>query len=409
MTKKIKISMSGQILIAMILGIIIGLTFKSFSSNLKIIGDIFIKLIQMGIILLVMGQVIEAVGNINLSQFGRMIRQTIIVFFTSSILAALWGVLMVILFKPGIGISINGLSNNNIKANQSMSFSKVIADFFPSNIFESMSKGSIVQVIVFSIIFGIALSAFCHSTNEFQLLDILKQFNQVILKMISLIMKIAPVGIFALIASAIGKLGIKVVVPMIKYLLVYGFATLTYLIFWILCITIVTKLNFLNLIKNMWNMSLMALATTSSAVTFPTELEDAKEKLGIKDKIAQIVLSLGMSLNSNGSAMHMSITIITIAQIYGIHYNVQTYMYIVLLATLASLANAVVPGAALVSLAIVIPQMGLPVESIALFAGVDWFVGMLRTILNVDSDVFSSILVAHKNDGIDTRVFYNNN
>lgn len=159
----------------------------------------------------------------------------------------------------------------------------------------------------------------------------------------------------------------------------------------------------------MWDMSLMALATTSSAVTFPTELKDTKEKLGVKDKVAQIVLSLGMSLNSNGSAMHMSITIITIAQIYGIKYDLQTYMYIVLLATLASLANAVVPGAALVSLAIVVPQMGLPVESIALFAGVDWFVGMLRTILNVDSDVFSSILVAHKNDGIDTKVFYESN
>ncbi|WP_334329991.1 dicarboxylate/amino acid:cation symporter [Companilactobacillus sp. HBUAS59699] len=409
MTKKIKISMSGQILIAMILGIIIGLTFKSFSSNLKIVGDIFIKLIQMGIILLVMGQVIEAVGNIDLGQFGRMIRQTVIVFFTSSILAALWGAIMVIIFKPGLGISLKGLSNSGIKAGQSMSFSKVISDFFPSNIFESMSKGSIVQVIVFSIIFGIALSAFCHSTNEFQLLDIIKQFNQVILKMISLIMKIAPIGIFALIASAIGKLGIKVIIPMMKYLVVYGFSTLTYLIFWILCITLVTKLSFVNLIKNMWDMSLMALATTSSAVTFPTELKDAKEKIGIKDKIAQIVLSLGMSLNSNGSAMHMSITIITIAQIYGIQYNLQTYMYIVLLATLASLANAVVPGAALVSLAIVIPQMGLPVESIALFAGVDWFVGMLRTILNVDSDVFSSILVAHKNNGINTELFYKSN
>jgi len=204
-------------------------------------------------------------------------------------------------------------------------------------------------------------------------------------------------------------LGIKVIIPMMKYLIIYGFATITYLVFWILCITLVTKLNFIYLIKNMWDMSLMALATTSSAVTFPTELKDTKEKLGVKDKVAQIVLSLGMSLNSNGSAMHMSITIITIAQIYGIKYDLQTYMYIVLLATLASLANAVVPGAALVSLAIVVPQMGLPVESIALFAGVDWFVGMLRTILNVDSDVFSSILVAHKNDGIDTKVFYESN
>lgn len=150
----------------------------------------------------------------------------------------------------------------------------------------------------------------------------------------------------------------------------------------------------------MSRMSVMALATTSSAVTFPVELKDAKEKIGIKEDIAQIVLSLGMSLNSNGSAMHMAITLVTISQIYNINYGYSTLIYIALLSTLASLANAVVPGAALVSLTIVIPQMGLPIESIAIFAGVDWFVGMFRTILNVDSDVFSAIIVAKFNKAL---------
>jgi Na+/H+-dicarboxylate symporter len=130
-------------------------------------------------------------------------------------------------------------------------------------------------------------------------------------------------------------------------------------------------------------------------------LKDTKTKLGVKDEIAQIVLSLGMSLNSNGSAMHMAITLVTISQIYNVQYSWSTLAYVAVLATLASLANAVVPGAALVSLTIVVPQMGLPIESIALFAGIDWFVGMLRTILNVDSDVFTSLIVGHWNDAID--------
>jgi Na+/H+-dicarboxylate symporter len=130
-------------------------------------------------------------------------------------------------------------------------------------------------------------------------------------------------------------------------------------------------------------------------------LKDTKTKLGVKDEIAQIVLSLGMSLNSNGSAMHMAITLVTISQIYNVQYSWGTLAYVAVLATLASLANAVVPGAALVSLTIVVPQMGLPIESIALFAGIDWFVGMLRTILNVDSDVFTSLIVGHWNDAID--------
>jgi Na+/H+-dicarboxylate symporter len=152
-------------------------------------------------------------------------------------------------------------------------------------------------------------------------------------------------------------------------------------------------------------MSIMSLATTSSAITLPLAIEDSQKRLGIGDRITKLVLPLGMSLNSNGSAMHMAITVITIAQIYGIEYASEKIIYIGIISALISLANAVVPGAGLVSLAIIIPQMGLPLESIALFAGVEWFVGMLRTILNVTSDVFTAVLVASSEDEIDYVIF----
>ena len=155
----------------------------------------------------------------------------------------------------------------------------------------------------------------------------------------------------------------------------------------------------------MTQMSLMALATTSSAVTLPTEMKDAREKLGISERVTKLVLPLGMTLNSNGSAMHMAFTVVTIAQIYGIQYSGGQYLYVAALAAMVSLANAVVPGAGLVSLAIVVPQMGLPVEVIALFAGVEWFVGMLRTILNVDSDVFTALIVAKSENGINYDLY----
>ena len=135
------------------------------------------------------------------------------------------------------------------------------------------------------------------------------------------------------------------------------------------------------------------MATTSSAVTLPIALEDTHKKLGVSKRVVDLVLPMGVSLNSNGSAMHMAITVITISQLYGINFNVVSVLYIGILATFISLANAVVPGAGLVSLAIIVPQLGLPIESIALFAGVEWFVGMLRTITNVNSDVFSAVVV----------------
>lgn len=401
MLKKKKLSMSAMILIAMVLGIAFGVMFGKHLVFLKLVGNIFIRLIQMSIVLLIMGQILEAIGSLNIAKSGKIIAQTVTVFLTSSFMAALVGVYMGWLFKPGQGANLSSLSGGTkIESLKVPSLSKMILDFFPSNVFASMSKGNIVQTIVFSIVFGIALSIYINKTKNDSILQGIKQINEVVITMISLIMKLAPLGVFALISSTIGSLGLSVIRPMFKYLLVYGLGTALYLLLWIVVVSISTRISPIRLSKDMSRMSIMALATTSSAVTFPVELRDAKEKIGIKDEIAQIVLSLGMSLNSNGSAMHMAITLITISQIYNIHYGYSTLIYIALLSTLASLANAVVPGAALVSLTIVVPQMGLPIESIAIFAGVDWFVGMFRTILNVDSDVFSSILVAKYNNAL---------
>lgn len=401
MLKKKKLSMSAMILIAMVLGIAFGVMFGKHLVFLKLVGNIFIRLIQMSIVLLIMGQILEAIGSLNIAKSGKIIAQTVTVFLTSSFMAALVGVYMGWLFKPGQGANLSSLSGGTkIESLKVPSLSKMILDFFPSNVFASMSKGNIVQTIVFSIVFGIALSIYINKTKNDSILQGIKQINEVVITMISLIMKLAPLGVFALISSTIGSLGLSVIRPMFKYLLVYGLGTVLYLLLWIVVVSISTRISPIRLSKDMSRMSIMALATTSSAVTFPVELRDAKEKIGIKDEIAQIVLSLGMSLNSNGSAMHMAITLITISQIYNIHYGYSTLIYIALLSTLASLANAVVPGAALVSLTIVVPQMGLPIESIAIFAGVDWFVGMFRTILNVDSDVFSSILVAKYNNAL---------
>lgn len=177
------------------------------------------------------------------------------------------------------------------------------------------------------------------------------------------------------------------------------------MILWIVYTAAKVKVSILKLLPKLVPMSLLAIATTSSAVTLPTEMKDAREKIGISDRIANLVLPLGMPLNSNGAAMHMAITVITAAQIYGVSYGLGDYVYIAIMATLLSLANAVAPGADIVSLAMIIPQVGLPIEAIAIFAGVGYFVGALRTILNVDSDVFTAMLVAKSENELDYDVF----
>ncbi|HHX0218624.1 TPA: dicarboxylate/amino acid:cation symporter [Enterococcus faecalis] len=403
-----KPSMITQIAIAVVVGILVGLFIPASGNYLKIVGDVFLRLMQMAIPILILGQIVQAVGSINPKELTSLGGRTIAVFGISSLAAALWGVLMAVIFNPGYGVKMTGFQDASIKA-QEISITDTILNFVPKNIFDSLTQGSIIQIIVFALFFGLALNKYLQSHPETQLFQIIVDFNEVIITVIRYVMYLAPLGIFALIASTISHLGLQIILPLVKYLLVYGLGTILFLGIWILVITLYCKVSPLRLITNMKNMSVMALATTSSAITLPVALEETETKLGLSKRITNLVLPLGMSLNSNGSAMHMAFTVMTIAQMYQLEFDITKMIYLAITATFVSLANAVVPGAGLVSLAVIVPQMGLPIESIAIFAGVEWFVGMLRTILNVNSDVYSAILVAKSVDEIDYTVFNSSN
>lgn len=403
-----KPSMITQIAIAVVVGILVGLLIPASGNYLKIVGDVFLRLMQMAIPILILGQIVQAVGSINPKELTNLGGRTIAVFGISSLAAALWGVLMAVIFNPGYGVKMTGFQDASIKA-QEISITDTILNFVPKNIFDSLTQGSIIQIIVFALFFGLALNKYLQSHPETQLFQIIVDFNEVIITVIRYVMYLAPLGIFALIASTISHLGLQIILPLVKYLLVYGLGTILFLGIWILVITLYCKVSPLRLITNMKNMSVMALATTSSAITLPVALEETETKLGLSKRITNLVLPLGMSLNSNGSAMHMAFTVMTIAQMYQLEFDITKMIYLAITATFVSLANAVVPGAGLVSLAVIVPQMGLPIESIAIFAGVEWFVGMLRTILNVNSDVYSAILVAKSVDEIDYTVFNSSN
>ncbi|EPI06735.1 transporter, dicarboxylate/amino acid:cation Na+/H+ symporter family protein [Enterococcus faecalis 20.SD.W.06] len=403
-----KPSMITQIAIAVVVGILVGLLIPASGNYLKIVGDVFLRLMQMAIPILILGQIVQAVGSINPKELTSLGGRTIAVFGISSLAAALWGVLMAVIFNPGYGVKMTVFQDASIKA-QEISITDTILNFVPKNIFDSLTQGSIIQIIVFALFFGLALNKYLQSHPETQLFQIIVDFNEVIITVIRYVMYLAPLGIFALIASTISHLGLQIILPLVKYLLVYGLGTILFLGIWILVITLYCKVSPLRLITNMKNMSVMALATTSSAITLPVALEETETKLGLSKRITNLVLPLGMSLNSNGSAMHMAFTVMTIAQMYQLEFDITKMIYLAITATFVSLANAVVPGAGLVSLAVIVPQMGLPIESIAIFAGVEWFVGMLRTILNVNSDVYSAIQVAKSVDEIDYTVFNSSN
>jgi Na+/H+-dicarboxylate symporter len=308
---KKKISMTSQIVIAVVIGILVGILVPSMAQHLKIVGDLFLRLMQMAIPVLILGQIIQAVASIESKELTNLGGRTIFVFGCSSLLAATWGILMAVVFNAGSGTDLSNVQETVIEA-QEISFSETFLGFIPTNIFASLSSGTIVQIIVFALFFGIALNKFMSKHPESGLAQIIVDFNEVILMIIRYVMIIAPLGIFALIASTISNLGPEIILSLLSYLGVYGLATLLFLGLWITFITLYVGVNPLRLIKNMKNMTIMALATTSSAITLPTAMEETQNKLGVSDRITNLVLPLGMSLNSNGSAMHMAITVMTI-------------------------------------------------------------------------------------------------
>lgn len=402
---KIKNNMTIQILFATALGILAGAVFKESILSIKLIGDIFLRLIQMSIPVLVMGQIMEAVGTLNPSELGKMGMKTIVIFLLSSLLASIFGLAFGLLFQPGRGVDYSLLSSGASTEIKELGIGETILAFFPTNIIQSMAEGSIVHIILFSLLFGVALSFTRTSMKDDPIMSFIIQLNETILKLIAFIMKIAPIGVFALISSSVARMGLQIVLPMAKYLGVYSLCTIVFLLIWFITACTYCHVGIIRLVRNIFDMSIMALVTTSSAITLPIALHDCQHKLGVGERVAKLVMPLGMPLNSNGSAMYLTITVITILQIYSIPFTVNQLVYIVVLTTLASLANAVVPGAGLIALAIVIPPLGLPVESIALFAGVDWFTGMIRTILNVDSDALTAMLVAKSENDFHKNVF----
>jgi len=401
---KKKVGMTTWIMIGVVLGALYGLLVPAnplITNILKTVGQIFLRLIQMSIILLVMGQIIQAVGGLKMNQLGKIGYKTLIIFFGSSFLAAVWAVLFGYVMKPGTGVDMSAIQATTTVEATKVTIWDTLLNFIPSNAIKAMADGNTMQALIFALFFGISLSFLNSKEGGLKLYDLVKEFNAVILRIITMVMKIAPVGVFALIASSIASYGIKVVIPLAKYLGVFAIIDFTFLAIYILIVSFTTKVRVVDILRGISRMSMMAIATGSSAVTLPTAMQDVENRLGVGKKVSRIMMPLGVTLNSNGAAIHMVITLITISQMYAIPFTSSNILYMVILCTLASVANAVVPGAGIGSLTIVVPQMGLPLESIALFAGVEIFVGMLRTILNVDGDALAAMLVAKSENMID--------
>jgi len=403
--KRFSISLTTQILIATFGGIAFGAVIGEWAANLKFIGDIFLRLIQMSVVLLVMSAVAAAVGSGDGQDVGKMGFHTFkwIILFT--VISAGFGVILSMLFKPGVGIALGNAEDIANATVESASLQDTILGFVPTNVINSMSEGAMVPCIVFALFFGIAMGAYTKQSGNRVMVDWVQGLNAVITNIIKTVMNIAPIGIFCLLANVAGSTGLKVIIPMLKFLglLLIGDA-IQFLIFGPLTAAL-CKVNVAKMPKKFAKMSIMAITTTSGAICLPTKMEDAVTKFGISRKVADFTGPITMSMNSCGAAQCYVAAIFFIAQSTGIEMTVYQMGMAILLSCLMCMGTISVPGGSVIVYTFLASSLGLPLESIAVLIGIDWFAGMFRTLMNVDVDVMVGLLVASKLGELDRDVY----
>lgn len=403
--KGLQISLTTQILIGTVGGIVFGSLVGPWASNLKFIGDIFIRLIQMSVVLLVMSAVAGAVGGGDNQDVGKMGFHTFkwIIFFT--IIAACLGVALAMVVQPGVGIQIASAEDVANAEVVSASLQDTILGFFSTNIVGSMADSAMVPCIVFALFFGVAMGAYTKQSGNSNVVDLVKGFNAVITNIIKNVMVIAPIGIFCLLADVAGSTGFAVLIPMAKFLgcLLIGDA-IQFLIYGPIT-AVLCKVNIAKMPKKFAKMSMMAVTTTSGAICLPTKMEDEVVKFGVSRKVADFTGPITMSMNSCGAAQCYVLAIFFMAQSTGIEMTTYQMGMAILLSCLMCLGTISVPGGSVIVYTFLASSLGLPLESIAILIGIDWFAGMFRTLMNVDVDVMVAMLVACKLGEFDYDVY----
>lgn len=403
--KRFSISLTTQILIATAGGIVFGSLVGEWASNLKFIGDIFIRLIQMSVVLLVMSAVASAVGGGDGQDVGKMGFHTFkwIIIFT--VISAGLGVALSMLLQPGIGVEIASAADVANSSVETGSIQDTILGFVPTNIINSMAEGSMVPCIVFSLFFGVAMGAYAKESGNRNVIEWVQGINGVITNIIKIVMNVAPIGIFCLLANVAGTTGFKVIIPMLKFLLVLLIGDAIQFLLFGPFTAAVTKVNLFKMPKKFAKMSMMAVTTTSGAICLPTKMEDEVTKFGISRKVADFTGPITMSMNSCGAAQCYVAAIFFMAQSTGIQMTPYQMGMAILLSCLMCLGTISVPGGSVIVYTFLATSLGLSLESIAVLIGIDWFAGMFRTLMNVDVDVLIGLLVASKLGELDRDVY----
>lgn len=398
-------SLTTQIIIAMILGAVLGVFIfnlgdvtyaKSFSGNIKILATIFIRLVQMLIAPLVFTTLVVGIAKLgDINSVGRIGGKALVWFISASFISLCIGMFWVNILEPGVGLNLSAIdvksASEVTEKTQSFSTQNFIEHIFPKSIFEAMAGNEILQIVVFSIFFGLAAASLGEKAKP--VVNALDKTSHIILKMVNYVMKFAPIGVFGAIAAVFAVRDVNELT--ITYTKFFGAFLVGIGTLWIVLLIVgilFLKKRIIDLLKRITSPLVIAFGTTSSEAVFP-KLTEELEKFGIKNKIVSFMLPLGYSFNLDGSMMYMTFASIFIAQVYGVPLDFKTQMTMLIVLMLTSKGIAGVPRASLVVVAATCGMFNIPVEGIALILPIDHFCDMFRSATNVMGNSIATSVV----------------
>jgi len=371
---------------------------------LHVVGQVFLAGLMVLVVPLVFVSLVCGTAALDdIRHLGRVGVKTVVLYLFTTAVAISLALGAALVVKPGAGFALAD-DSEGYAASEAPSLVQVIIDIFPRNPINAMAEGNMLQIIVFAILFGVAMSLAGEAGKRLQ--AVFEDLNSVIMRLVWIIMAAAPFGVFALIARTFAAQGFDAVPPLLKYfLLVLAVLVVHALVTYPLLLKMLSGLSPLIFLRKMREVQVFAFSTASSNATLPVTLRTVQEDFGVKRSVGSFTVPLGATINMDGTAVMQGVATVFIAQAYAIDLSVTDYLMVILTATLASVGTAGVPGVGLVMLAMVLNQVGLPVEGIALILGVDRLLDMVRTAVNVTGDAAVTCIVAKSEGDLDVAVF----
>ncbi len=387
-----------QIMFAMLLGVIVGILFREHALIFEPLGNVFIRLLKMIIVPIIFSSLVVGVVSLgSVQSLGRLGTRTFLYYMVTTIMAVMIGLIVVNFIKPGFDTNVDLalFTSNPIvdSLNHEVSVVSVITDIVPSNIISAIATENMLGIIFFSILFGTALLSLDIKGGTVK--QFIEEFNNLFLKITDWIMKLSPIGVFALIATMVGQTGFAIFKPVAFYVATVLIAIAIHLLFTLSSILIiVARYSPVTFFQKIFPAIATAFSTDSSIATLPVTMECLEKNVGISKKVVGFIAPLGATVNMDGTALYEAVAAVFIAQVVGIDMTITQQIIVMLTAVLASVGAAGIPSAGLVTMVIVLKSVNLPLEGIGILLAVDRILDMFRTSVNIISDSCGALVIA---------------